>query len=214
MNNSNKILTLSGWAQRPDFIAGLKYVDYMQSSNAGVFFSNIAGADPDILIGWSLGGQLAVNAILQGAISPKKLILLATPFNFIADENFECGIQKAEWQKIVDNFKNNKAQAVVDFNKAVTHNSNYVVEPRDDIDNVDIYYWLDYLGRQNFSNIDFSDFPSTYIFHSKDDEVIGYEHSKQWNRAIKGSKIELLKEGYGHVPFLSNKFKKFLQSIA
>lgn len=49
----------------------------------------------DVVIGWSLGGQVALKLIEKGLLKPKKLILIATPYQFIQNEiNPNIGLDK------------------------------------------------------------------------------------------------------------------------
>ena len=90
------ILCLSGWGQKSESLQaifndfGKNYqiinFDYNQFSSIESLFTELSNLDiqPEIIIGWSLGGQLAIRSILAKIFKPKLLILLATPFQFVA----------------------------------------------------------------------------------------------------------------------------------
>ena len=84
-----KTLTLSGWGQPFDTLShlapGAHAVDYAHAANASEALRMIAsqGGDAELVIGWSLGGQLAARAVAEGLLSPRLLVLIAAPFQFV-----------------------------------------------------------------------------------------------------------------------------------
>jgi pimeloyl-ACP methyl ester carboxylesterase len=59
-------------------------VDYARHASMDAALAAIAVHKPQRVIGWSLGGQLAVRAWATGLIWPRQLVLIAPPFQFVA----------------------------------------------------------------------------------------------------------------------------------
>ena len=106
-----RCLTLSGWGQAFDVLQGiwpeaLAY-DYASRSHAQDALEDIGriGEAAELVVGWSLGGQLAVRAIAAGLMKPKALVLIATPFQFVAEPERTLGMPK----DVFDSFRANYA---------------------------------------------------------------------------------------------------------
>lgn len=84
-----RALVFSGWGHKPDAINGIippeigevVNFDYraLRDGNEVIARLREQHPEPDVVIGWSLGGLLAVRAVAEGALHPKLLVLLATP---------------------------------------------------------------------------------------------------------------------------------------
>lgn len=83
-------LTLSGWVQPADAIAkqlpnGAFTFDYSDYPSPEASFEGLKQfANVPYIIGWSMGGQLAMRAILAGVLKPKHLTLIGTPHKFVS----------------------------------------------------------------------------------------------------------------------------------
>ena len=109
-----KTLALSGWGQPYDALKELlpdaKHMDYARYDTPEAALSAMADTAMGYkrIVGWSLGGQLAVRAIAAGLVMPEKLVLIATPFQFVemgkhslgmrrdSDTNRQCGHHRHE----------------------------------------------------------------------------------------------------------------------
>jgi len=60
------------------------------SCSLGSAAEALAG-DWDVVMGWSLGGLAALEALRQGTIRPRGLILMATPPSFLARDTYPAG---------------------------------------------------------------------------------------------------------------------------
>jgi len=72
----------------------------------------------DALIGWSLGGQIALSVALalQGtAAAPKRLVLLATTPRFLAAEDWSAGLTLRALQGFADSLERDPAGTLADF---------------------------------------------------------------------------------------------------
>lgn len=66
-----------------------------------------------ILLGWSLGGLLAIN--IANKIPISELILLASTPNFVNNENWEFGINKDNFQQFADTLQINLSKGLKRF---------------------------------------------------------------------------------------------------
>lgn len=84
-------LLLSGWTQPVDALAhleaGAMQFDYSAHGNADAAMEQMTRLNPSRVIGWSMGGQLALRAIMAGAITPKHLTLIAAPIQFVSSSH-------------------------------------------------------------------------------------------------------------------------------
>ena len=117
------ILSLSGWGQKFDSLKTIFkdptfdpiflkknpviHFDYTKFNNVEDFFTNIKSQNlnPKIVIGWSLGGQLAIRLIEKKIITPKTLILIAPPFQMVKDENISTAMSKKTYQEFYQNYQ-------------------------------------------------------------------------------------------------------------
>jgi len=104
------IMTLSGWGQPHDALAAIApeatHVDYARHTSVLGALADIAARanEHDMVVGWSLGGQLAVRAIAAGMFRPKQLVLIATPFQFVATPQRSLGMKRDLYDKFRGNY--------------------------------------------------------------------------------------------------------------
>ena len=205
-------LALSGWGQPADAISNVcppetAYFNYADYDSVDHCFDDLnAHREVEVAIGWSLGGQILVRAIAAGVIRPKKLVLLAAPFQCAADNHFPLGTPLAMLQASRMAFMENADAMLQQFaaflamgdsepqrivrelmnHRAVTQGQNWL-------------FWFDELVRFSCRTLDFAGFPETHIIHGDQDAVIRLPQGEAFAAAIKNSKLHVLK-GCGHVP--------------
>lgn len=219
--NNSQILTLSGWGQKfdsleeifndqffdPFFISSLDYSKFNQISD---FFSNVSTQklNPDIVIGWSLGGQLAVRLIEKEIIKPRLLILIAPPFQMVKNSKIRSGMTKSTYDKFFEDFSNSPNKTLKRFSILTAmndKNSANIIKGLDIKDeNLDsLKFWLEELGRFSCFDIDFSNMPRTLFFQGKQDMIVHVDQSKYFADRIKDFHLEIF-ESSGHAPHLSD----------
>ncbi|MFM6972354.1 MAG: alpha/beta hydrolase, partial [Alphaproteobacteria bacterium] len=84
----SSIFCLSGWGQKFDSIESFISPEISKSNQLiSLDYSNYLGYNdfknnlnipnnPDVIIGWSLGGQIALRLCAENFVKPKKLILI------------------------------------------------------------------------------------------------------------------------------------------
>jgi pimeloyl-ACP methyl ester carboxylesterase len=186
---ANNIIHLSGWGQ-DNSLYGYDNFDYYSYKNIDELFSNIPKFC-DKLIGWSLGGQIAIRLIASGKIKTNHLILLATPYKFPQDNRKEFR----------DNFIANPDKTLGYFRKLmVLGDKNRTFKDlsiRKDNDNG--LCWLDELYNFSCNDIDFSIFPKIDIIHGENDVIVPVEQAIILSSIIPRSRLHIIKDS-GHIP--------------
>lgn len=227
---SKEILCLSGWGQKfdsleiifnesvfdPFFVSSF---NYSALSSVEEFFSAIKSQNknPEILIGWSLGGQLAVRLIEKKILSPKLLILLAPPFQMIKDSKIQAGMAKNTFDEFYKNFISAPNQTLKQFSILTAMNDRHASEIARTLDINDknfeqLKFWLEELERFSCFDVDFSNMPRTLFFQGAGDMIVHSSQAEYFKQKITNFRLEIFKN-CGHAPHLSD-VKKMREIIA
>lgn len=211
-----RIISFSGWGQEYDALEniahGAMHVDYKSFENIESLFKSMENTECDLLIGWSLGGQVALRALSSGTIRAKALVLLATPFQFVAGGGLKCGIDMDNFNNFVSGFKKDPVATLKQFALLVGKNDENAKDiirklKERDYENVEKWaYWLDELGNFSCSRIDFSRIPKTLAIHGRDDSVVDVSQTGLFRPFIADYKLEVM-DNCGHAPHLHNEPK-------
>jgi pimeloyl-ACP methyl ester carboxylesterase len=204
------ILTLSGWGQPADALKEVapnaKHMAYGQYQSVDGFFTSLTGAD--VLIGWSLGGQLAVRAVAEKVCSPKLLVLLAAPYQFVASPEFFGAMPPELFREFCDNYYADPYGTMHRFcgiiAKGDTQEREITQALRADLighDAAQWKHWLEELGRFSCRTIDFSHFPMTVLVQGDQDAVVRPLHAEAFEKSMSNAELFLLK-GCGHAPHI------------
>lgn len=207
------VVALSGWGQSHAALSSLLpeaiHVDYARHRSVAAALSDIAMAvpEPDCIVGWSLGGQLAVRAIAAGMVQPKKLVLIAAPFQFVKTSQHPVGMPAGMYEKFRDNFAKNPLRTLtkawellhLDDPKASEVRAHLETHSKADILERDWLYWLDELKSFTCNTLCLNDFPDTVLVHGTLDRVVYFEQVLQFAQALPQAKL-LRMEGCGHAP--------------
>lgn len=219
------ILCLSGWAQKSNslenlFLENFKEFevinfDYSKFNNLKDFFAAIQNLKikPEIIAGWSLGGQLACRLIAQKILNPKYLILIAAPFQFVKSSKIGAAMPQKSFDEFRHNFVSNPDKTLKKFAVLMNINDKNGKELADNLDINDenhnnLAFWLDELEKFSCFDLDFSNFPKTLIFHGHGDLVVHPNQSQLFLEKIPVAKLELI-SNCGHTPHIS--FKDYLR---
>lgn len=207
-----RILAISGWGQPHDALSSIApdatHVDYAQLSNAEAALAAIAkaAAGHDLVVGWSLGGQLAVRAIAAGMITPKKLVLIATSFRFVKKKN-GIGMPRDTFQMFRDNYAANPERTLKKAWELIAYNDTREQEVKRHLARQDMkkalagnwLAWLDDLEHFSCEGLVFKDFPSTLLIHGDCDAVVRHEQSQRFMEALPEARLVTI-PGCGHAP--------------
>lgn len=206
------ILTLSGWAQPHDALtflipgsASYRYAEYKSAEEA---LLNLRQYTPRIAIGWSLGGLLLVQAVAMQILQPKLLVLLATPYQFVASEDYRHAMVPYTFRTFYQNYETNPTRTASRFNALIAKGDTSAKQVLERLSGnttaaeCEIWLpWLGYLATFSCKMLDFTKFPSTLIVHGKQDAVVSMAQAQTFQEALPSSRI-MLWEGCGHAPHL------------
>lgn len=194
-----RTVALSGWGQPHDALAGVVpdavHLDYAHAANVDEVFRMLKMHEPERIIGWSLGGQLAVRAVAAGVVKPKQLFLIAVPYQFKANAKFE------------QNYARNPARTLEKAWALIHHEdskSEYIKDTlsgfnKDAVLQKDWLRWLRLLMHYNCDNLELSTFPATTLLQGDKDVVVEPEQSERFANKIPHAR-KVLWVGCGHAP--------------
>jgi len=218
---SRQILCLSGWGQKfnsLEFIFNeqafdpfsILSLDYSQFNAVEDFFSFVKAQkfSPEILVGWSLGGQLAVRLIEAKILKPKLLILIAPPFQLVKDARIQAGMALATFKKFRDDFAAAPDKALKQFAILTAMNDRNAKEIAHNLDVNDknftqLVNWLDELARFSCFDIDLGDMPQTLYFQGAGDMIVPSIQAQYFKQRIKNLDVKIFLQ-CGHAPQLNN----------
>ena len=216
-----KIICLTGWGQKYDSLEIIfkdrlfdpffvSSVNYSLFENIESFFDSVKlqKINPQILIGWSLGGQLAIRLIQKKILTPKFLVLIAPPFQMVKDERISAGMTKNTFEVFYQNFVNAPNQTLKKFSILTAMNDrNFAQIARNlhisDQNFFQLKFWLEELSRFSCFDVDFSNMPRTLFFQGAGDMIVHQNQVKYFQERIKNFRLEIFKN-CGHAPHLSN----------
>lgn len=222
------ILCLSGWAQNPLSLQELLskytkdfqviYFDYSKYSNEGdcLFALKNLLINPKIIIGWSLGGQIAARVIAHKIFSPDLFISISTPFQFVKSPRIPAAMPVASFNSFRESFASNSLKTLEKFSLLMMlGNSQNSRELSKNLQIKDGSYdnlisWLDYLGKFSCHDLNFQDFPRSIFFHGKQDLVVNFVQGEVFLKYIENSRLEII-DNCAHCPHISH--TQFLQKI-
>ena len=165
------------------------------------------GRGYDAVIGWSLGGQLAARALAAGMLAPKKLVLIATPFQFVEMEKNGLGMKRDTFNTFFDNYMKHPMRALHKAWELIVHDDRHAPFIRENLQafskqGVLANDWLKWLGMiDGFSceSLDFRAFPPTLLVHGENDAVVEAEQSRRFAQRIPAARLEIWPD-CGHAP--------------
>lgn len=231
---TKQIICLTGWGQKPDSLEfifsdprfssySISSVDYSRFGDVDEFFPDVAARNlnPDILIGWSLGGQLALRLINKNICKPQLLILIAPPFQMVKDSRIRSGMALSTFDEFRQKFAEAPSDTLKQFAILMAMNDRHATEIAASLDinkknSAQFLYWLDELKRFSCFDLDFSNMPRTLYFHGAGDMIVHVSQADYFKERIKNFHLEIFKQ-CGHAPQLSDLHKMrsiILQEIA
>ena len=206
---NQKTLTLSGWAQLAEALAQLaseadRY-DYSQHANAEEAIAALAQfRGHSSVIGWSLGGQLALRAIAAGALAPKRLVLIAAPARFVGEQGMGPETFALFRESYVKDPKRTKERFRALIVKDDSRNREVMNALKDhpDVENTARWLpWLDALEQFDVATLDLSDAPRTLIVHGMNDRIVPFAQGEMLADLLPHAVLQGMAEA-GHAPHL------------
>lgn len=208
-----RTLVLSGWGQPHDALNSAlpdaTHFAYAHYDSTKVAMAAIAesASEHDCVVGWSLGGQLAVRAISEGLMQPKKLVLIGVPFQFVKSEELPLGMPPLVYQTFCDNYASNpkrtlrKAWDLISYGDQREQDVKQYLSQHDkeEILSTNWQRWLEDLRTFSCEGFNWKNFPPTLLIHGDKDAVVWHEQSERFARLIPSATLEIW-PGCGHAP--------------
>jgi pimeloyl-ACP methyl ester carboxylesterase len=157
---------------------------------------------PEIVVGWSLGGKIAVLATATGVLRPKLLVQLSTAFKLPPG----CGLDAASGGKpgsFYEAFKAAPQHTRKMLAAAMVQGDSFAEAQQLQLtqDTEHDEDWLRWIRQAAivFDQVDFSRMPRTVIVHGSNDAVVPAAQSAMYQKKILNCRVELLPE-CGHLP--------------
>lgn len=218
---AKNILCLTGWGQKADSLEFIfqdpafdpffvSSFDYSTFGTVDDFFAAIAAkkTDPEIIIGWSLGGQLALRLIEKKILAPKLLILIAPPFQMVKDARISAGMARTTYEEFHKNFSQAPDKTLKQFSILTAMNDRNAsdiarhLDIRDD-NFTQLKFWLEELSRFSCFNLDFSNMPRTLFIQGAGDMIVHANQAQYFKNYLPNCRLEIF-PNCGHAPHLND----------
>ena len=207
-----KTLLLSGWAQPSNALQMLDpqalhfdYSDY--PPGAEVMQKLTEFEDVECIVAWSLGGQLALNAIAESVLKPKHLTLVASQYQFVSDEHVK-GMDPLTFEQFRSNYIANPARTKTRFHALVAKGDSKAseimkkLEHHAEVENTGRWLpWLDYLMTSPASGQSLKNTLKTLIVHGMEDAIVPCAQAQLLADQMPNARINIW-QNVGHAPFL------------
>jgi len=176
--------------------------------------------EPYHLLGWSMGGQVALEMFKQDPKLIKSLILISSTPRFVESDDFKIGMNKAVFNKFNKGIKNDAKKTMDDFYHLMFTDNENASLPLSDLQSQTPSQTTLLECMESFERFDYRkllpqiDSP-TLIFTGDKDKIIDPKASLFLSQEIKGSAVKVFKDT-GHAPHLTrekeilDELKKFL----
>jgi pimeloyl-[acyl-carrier protein] methyl ester esterase len=208
-----RTLALSGWGQPHDALAAIApdatHFEYAHHDSAEEAITAIAKAakNHERIIGWSLGGQLAVRAIAEGLIKPKKLVLIGVPFQFVKNNSLPIGMPAGTYDTFKQNYAANPDRTLRKSWELIAYGDSEEAKiklqlgkhDRKKILEKNWQRWLEHLNNFSCDTLRFENFPPTLIIQGDQDAIVRYQQAEFFARHLPHSRLHTM-PGCGHAP--------------
>ncbi len=215
MNNKHNTLTCSGWGMMPSSLDALVTSSNNINSMAHRSYNALLNSLPenthyDTAIGWSLGGQILLRLISDHKITCNTLILFATPYQYVANDNFKHATAIDDFSHFAKQLSANPQKLLHRFSMLVAkghHNAKDIIKqlkPAHQQLYPHLEYWLKQLGcfscdqLTSFSN---ENITTVHIIHGTNDIVVPFEQATSLASLFDTATIHSI-ESCGHAPHL------------
>ena len=190
-------LLLSGWAQPADALAHLAadavlfdYSDYTPPEA----IEAIRGMQGERIIAWSLGGQLALQAIAAGMM-PRHLTLIASPHQFVSGGEIQ-GMDPLTFRLFRESYAKDPARTKTRFHALTAKGDR---EPKriiaqlhhhPDVEHTSRWLpWLDALGEAAIEMSTLASAPPTLIIHGMNDAIVPFSQGEYIARHLPNATV-------------------------
>lgn len=210
---SPKIVCFSGWHQPHDALrdfagSGSYHVAYSHHPDMQTIAERLEdeAKEADIVIAWSLGGQVACHLAAEKIIAPKLLVLLAVPYQYVSGDGRQA-MPTHIYEAFQQNLHQDPKRTVARFHPLIAMNDREhkaitrALQAQEAVDSEEWKHWLEHLGEFSCDALDFSDFPPTLVVHGEGDQVVRHHQAAWFGEALPQVRHLTLPE-CGHAPHL------------
>jgi pimeloyl-ACP methyl ester carboxylesterase len=211
------IITFSGWGQDYDALEniapGANHINYKDYDDIESLFASLKNTPCDILIGWSLGGQLALRAIEADILKPERLVLISTPFQFIASDSIRCGINMDSFIEFENDFTNDPEKTLKQFANLIARGDKdsaqiaRTLRKSDKADAKKWFYWLNELRKFSCKSMNYDKVPPTLAISGSEDSIIEATQIDLFRPLIRSGYKTAIFDKCGHAPHLHDEKK-------
>ena len=207
-------LTLSGWATPADALAKAiapeaATFDYSDYASASASFKGLKKfADAEHVIGWSMGGQLALRAIAAGVLRPKRLTLIGVPYQFVQSAAVTAAMDPFTFATFRENYIAQPERTASRFHALVAKGDRLF---KDVASKIHLHHaaaqtdrwlpWFDDLGATTLAGVDFSAIRCATIIHGTADTIVPVAQATLLANALPNARLQQW-EGVAHAPHL------------
>ncbi|MFZ4125682.1 MAG: alpha/beta fold hydrolase [Rickettsiales bacterium] len=204
-----KTLTLSGWTQPADALASIVpdsvHFDYSDYSNPEASFDGLKQFQHiEYVVAWSMGGQLALRAIAAGVLKPKKLVLIAAPYQFVGKD----GMDAFTFTQFRQNYAADATRSKTRFHGLIAkgdvrHRAIVgLLGHHPEVENTQRWLpWLDELAQFSVESLDKSVIPAPFVIHGTEDVIVPLKQSEALLAHLGAGQLDAW-ESCGHAPHL------------
>ncbi len=204
-------LTLSGWTQPSDALArrmpGSTWFDYSDYPSAEASFEGLQQfADMPYIVGWSMGGQLALRAIAAGILKPRHLTLIASPWQFVSD----YGMGGRTFELFRDTYAKDAAAHKERFHALIAKGDKHEqrilgeLEHHEDVENTARWLpWLQELASYSFDKDKHLYLPPTLLIQGENDTIVRLPQALKFQKELPQITLSRWADT-GHAPHISD----------
>lgn len=206
-----KILTINGWSLPHDGLLELfpnaAVSDYSAHENLDSWLAAHAKDEPwDLVVGWSLGGHLAMEALRRDVIKTSQLVLMSAPLQFVRNDHLADAMPRPTFAQFKKNYDDDSRRTATRFAAltAMGDAAEYRIKQKmpsveSMADKARWQHWLHYLEHASHVPHALDTVPPTLIIHGAQDAIVPVAQARHWHAKLPGSELLLLPKA-GHAP--------------
>lgn len=203
-----KILGISGWLQPPtalnDIVPGIAPFRYDQFGvDKRKLIQALGEIQPEVVIGWSLGGVLAVQGLLHPHYRPRKLVLISVPYCFLESEEVPEGMPIPDYEAFRRGYMEDPERISRRLQLLTNHGmpEDFPLCPAAENVEEEANWlpWLEHLAATDFSLSKYQHQPEVLLIHGGKDAICSPGQGKYWARLFPRAQVLVLPKA-AHAP--------------
>lgn len=205
-------LLLSGWTQPVEALSHLVedavLFDYSDYPSVDEAIAALRIINPAHVVGWSMGGQLALRALAAGALTPGHLTLIAAPMQFVSDDKALNAMDPLTYRLFRDSYMRDAARTKTRFHGLIASGDcefRQVMARLGHHPQVEeVARWLPWLEDLSAHRLDvaaLASAPPTLIIHGMNDVIVSHAQSEYIAHHLPDATLNSW-AGVGHAPHL------------